>query len=65
MSLQTYQKNIYDYIVSCYKKYFPQKEKSTGSTAIVCLRQLIHLISLLQVSQKKIPDSNLYFDETF
>ena len=60
MSLQTYQKNIYDYIVSCYKK-----EKSTGSTAIVCLRQLIHLISLLQVSQKKIPDSNLYFDETF
>ena len=30
MSLQTYQKNIYDYIVSCYKKYFPQKGKIDG-----------------------------------
>lgn len=30
MSLQTYQKNIYDYIVSCYKKYFPPKGKIDG-----------------------------------
>lgn len=30
MSLQTYQKNIYDYIVSYYKKYFPQKGKIDG-----------------------------------